>query len=199
MKIKVCGLKYPENIQAVCELNPDFIGLIFYEKSPRFFSGLLPQIPENIATVGVFVDASESYIRSISAKYNLKAIQFHGSETPEFVSEFASDFITIKAFAIDGNFDFSVLSDYENNVDYFLFDTKGANPGGNGTAFDWNLLKNLKTDTPYFLSGGISIDDIDTIKNSGLQPFGLDLNSRFEDEPGLKNIPKLQHFISCFK
>lgn len=204
MKLKVCGLKYFENISDVAELEPDFIGLIFYEKSPRYFEGLLPELPSSIKKVGVFVDESDSRLLNKVGAFDLHAVQLHGNETPEFCSKLKladKKLKIIKVFSVSDGFDFSLVKPYEKLCDYFLFDTKGELPGGNGYAFDWTLLQNYSSKVPYFLSGGIGPDNTKDIKLFLKSPaskycFAIDVNSRFELEPGLKNLDALTEFKS---
>jgi len=203
MKIKICGMKYPDNIIEVGALLPDYMGFIFWEKSARFFDGEIPQLDESIKKVGVFVNESvENIIEKIN-KYNLQAIQLHGKESVEFCQDLKSkidDKIEIiKVFSVGDDFDFDDLKPFENVCDYFLFDTKGKLPGGNGTTFDWKILENYKSEKPFFLSGGIGVEEIPTLKNLKLPIYAIDVNSRFEIEPGLKNKNLLYSFIQNLK
>ncbi|WP_035694801.1 phosphoribosylanthranilate isomerase [Flavobacterium soli] len=196
MKIKICGMKYPENIAEVSKLQPDFLGFIFWEKSPRFFDVEIPKLPDSIQKVGVFVDASLEEIRSKKKQYNLNIIQLHGNETVDFCSNLKQDdILIIKVFSIDDTFDFTALEPFEDVCDYFLFDTKGKMPGGNGTTFNWELLKKYNSKKSLFLSGGIGIEEIIKIKHLNLPIYAIDLNSKFEIEPGLKNIEQLQEIL----
>ena len=196
MKIKICGMKYPENILEVSQLLPDYLGFIFYEKSSRFFDGEIPEIPKSIKKVGVFVNARLMEINGKIKKYNLDVIQLHGNETPEFIKNLKQKNIEIiKVFSVDDDFDFSELEPFENVCDYFLFDTKGKLHGGNGITFNWQILEKYKSKKPLFLSGGIGIDEIEKIKTLKLPICAIDVNSKFEIEPGLKNKELLQQFI----
>ncbi|MDR7210425.1 phosphoribosylanthranilate isomerase [Flavobacterium piscis] len=192
MKIKICGMKYPDNILEVGALLPDYMGFIFWEKSARFFDGEIPNLPDTIKKVGVFVNESVENIVAKINKYNLQAVQLHGKESVEFCQDLRNKINTkievIKVFSVGDDFDFDVLKPFENVCDYFLFDTKGKLPGGNGTTFDWKILEKYKSEKPFFLSGGIGIEEIPTIKNLKLPIYAIDVNSRFEIEPGLKNI-----------
>lgn len=189
-------MKYPENIAEVIKLQPDFLGFIFWKKSPRFFDVEMPKLPDSIQKVGVFVDASLEEIRSKMKQYNLDIIQLHGNETVDFCSNLKQDDIPIiKVFSIDDIFDFTALEPFEGVCDYFLFDTKGKMPGGNSTTFNWELLKKYNSKKPLFLSGGIGIEEIIKIKHSRLPVYAIDLNSKFEIEPGLKNIEQLQEIL----
>ena len=196
-------MKYPDNIIEVGALLPDYMGFIFWEKSARFFDGEIPKLDESIKKVGVFVNESvENIIEKIN-KYNLQAIQLHGKESVEFCQDLKSkinDKIEIiKVFSVGYDFDFAVLKPFENACDYFLFDTKGKLPGGNGTTFDWKILEKYKSEKPFFLSGGIGVEEIPTLKNLKLPIYAIDVNSRFEIEPGLKNKNLLYSFIQNLK
>src|SRR6478736_3739627 len=195
MKLKICGMKYPENILEVGSLLPDYMGFIFWEKSARYFDGDMPDLPKSIRKTGVFVNESFSVIEAKVAKYDLQAVQLHGQESVEFCSElktkFGASIEIIKVFSADENFDFSVLKPYESVCDYFLFDTKGKLPGGNGTTFDWKILEKYPSTKPFFLTGGIGIaelDSINEISKTNLPIYAIDINSKFEIEPGLKNV-----------
>lgn len=193
-------MKYPENIQEVANLQPDYLGFIFHEPSSRNFENEIPKISNTIEKVGVFVDEKVTFISRQIEKHHLNVIQLHGHETPETCRLLmATNAKVIKVFSIKDTFDFSVLEPYEEVCDYFLFDTKGKLPGGNGYSFNWSVLKNYPSTKPYFLSGGIGIDAIKKIKefkNSEASKycFALDVNSKFEIEPGLKNIEELKEF-----
>ncbi|MGB0770450.1 MAG: phosphoribosylanthranilate isomerase [Flavobacteriaceae bacterium] len=201
MKLKVCGMKYQDNILKVSALKPDYIGFIFYEKSPRFVSESISEIPKNIKKVGVFVNASIDTITNTINKFGLNVVQLHGDETAEFCKKIRTKNIEIiKVFSVKNNFSFKKLKPFEDHVDYFLFDTKGPNPGGNGYCFDWSILKNYDSKTPYFLSGGIGLEEIETLnefKNSvaAKQCYAIDVNSKFEIKPALKDSIKLKKFI----
>lgn len=201
MKLKICGMKY--NTQEVAALQPDYLGFIFYEKSPRNFDGDIPTLPEDIKKVGVFVDADIAFAKANIEKYNLDVIQLHGSESPEDIKrlkEIISSPIEIwKVFGIKDTFDFDRLTPYEDLVDAFLFDTKGKAKGGNGYTFDWNAIKEYSSTTPFILSGGIGLEEIENIKEilgTHLPILALDVNSKFEEEPGKKNVELLQTFTS---
>jgi phosphoribosylanthranilate isomerase len=206
--IKICGMKYPDNILEVGSLLPDYMGFIFWEKSARYFDGVIPDLPKSIKKVGVFVNENIPVILEKITKYDLQAIQLHGQESVAFCSELKTKICTdvacnvsaieiFKVFSADENFDFSVLKAYEPICDYFLFDTKGKLPGGNGTTFDWTILENYPSTKPFFLSGGIGIEEIQKLVETlqcnvfpkKLPLYAIDVNSKFEIEPGLKNIP----------
>lgn len=199
--LKVCGLRERENIRAVLTLEPDFVGFIFYEKSPRFvghdfdLTGL--DFGKTTQKVGVFVDAEADFILEKIERHGLEVVQLHGSESPDFCRLIRRKSLVFKAFGIDRAFDFSNLEPFREAVDYFLFDTKTAAHGGSGAAFDWTLLMKMPPDLPWILSGGLSLENLDLFfKNDDLpRPFAIDVNSRFEISPGLKDIEKLKKLI----
>ncbi|MBP2282485.1 phosphoribosylanthranilate isomerase [Flavobacterium sp. CG_23.5] len=195
MKLKICGMKYPDNILEVGSLVPDYMGFIFWKKSARYFDGVIPDLPKSIKKVGVFVNETAEVILAKVIKYDLQAIQLHGHESVEFClnlkNELDSKIEIIKVFSVDDDFDFEVLKPFEAVCDYFLFDTKGKLPGGNGTTFDWKVLEKYPSSKPFFLSGGIGIEELEAVKEiskSNLPLYAIDVNSKFEIEPGLKNI-----------
>ncbi len=200
MKLKICGMKNSENISEIAELLPDYLGLIFWEKSARFFDGILPEIPKSILKVGVFVDANFNKISSKIEKYQLDLVQLHGNETPKFCKKlYDSNVSIIKAFSINNDFNFEILKEYESICDYFLFDTKGKLPGGNGTTFDWKLLEKYDSNKPFFLSGGIGLKEMLQIKNfqkTKIAPYciAIDVNSKFENKAGIKIKKDLSEF-----
>jgi phosphoribosylanthranilate isomerase len=195
MKLKICGMKYPENISEVSKLLPDYMGFIFWKNSSRFCDIELPQLPEHIMKIGVFVDASLAEIEATIKRHGLQGIQLHGNESPEFCRKCkAFKLIIIKAFAIDAAFDFSILKSYESVSDYYLFDTKGELPGGNGQTFEWKVLAKNPSNKPFFLSGGIGLEEMEAIKNLNLPIHAIDVNSKFETAPGLKNTEDLRLF-----
>jgi phosphoribosylanthranilate isomerase len=203
MRLKVCGMKYQENIAEVAALQPNYLGFIFYEKSPRFVQESTPEVSTIIKKTGVFVNASLDYILEQIKTHNLQAVQLHGNESPEFCQELKSlngrNIEIIKVFSIKDEFDFSLLDPYEDHCDYFLFDTKGKLPGGNGYTFDWTVLENYPSAKPYFLSGGIGLDQLDKIKTfmksqASTYCYALDINSGFEIEPALKSLEKIKIF-----
>lgn len=204
LKIKVCGMKYADNISQLNTLQPHFMGFIFYPPSKRFVGldfdkSVLKSVPNQIIKTGVFVNATEGEVLEFAQLYGMQAVQLHGSESPQFCAAIkASGLTLIKAFGIAVDFDWEQLSAYQNVVDYFLWDTQTEIHGGSGKQFDWHLLNNYKLNIPFFLSGGISLDNLDEVKKiNHPQFFGVDLNSKFETEPGIKDIKKLeQAFIN---
>ena len=207
MKIKVCGMKNPENIQALALLPIDYMGLIFYPKSPRYIqdleSSLLDILPNTISRVGVFVNEDIVSLLRLIDKYKLSVLQLHGSESLEYCLKIKNKFpklIIIKAFNVSESSDFIKMGQYVDVCDYFLFDTKTSQHGGSGLKFDWNILNEYIGNTPFFLSGGISAEDVEAIRKiSHPKLYALDLNSKFELEPGLKNIKLLEQFINQLK
>ena len=199
-------MKYPENILEVGALLPDYMGFIFWEKSARYFNGQIPELIKTIKKVGVFVNESVENIVEKINKHDLQAVQLHGKESVEFCQDLKSKIDTkieiIKVFSADENFDFEIIKPFESVCDYFLFDTKGKLPGGNGTTFDWTILKKYNSDKPFFLSGGIGINElkaIEEISKSNLPIYGVDVNSKFELEPGLKNKNLFSNFKRKFE
>ena len=207
MKLKICGMKYPDNILEVGSLLPDYMGFIFWEKSARYFDGVIPELPKSIKKVGVFVNETIELILAKAQKHDLQAIQLHGNESVEFCNELRENgnqvqIEIIKVFSVDDSFDFEVLKPFEAVCDYFLFDTKGKLPGGNGTTFDWKVLEKYPSSKPFFLSGGIGIEEIEAvheISKTNLPLYAIDVNSKFEIEPGLKNTEKLNSFKDNLK
>ncbi|MFD1314145.1 phosphoribosylanthranilate isomerase [Namhaeicola litoreus] len=207
VKIKVCGMKYQENIEALSRLLPDYMGFIFYPKSKRYFEGNMPKLPQTIKKTGVFVDEEIDQLVNLTLKYNLQAIQLHGDESVEYINVLKQKIVDsgmkkleiIKAFAVIEGFNFQQLTTYKETVDYFLFDTKGKEKGGNGISFDWDILNSYNLDKPYFLSGGIGIESLDKINKFLNQPSArkckvLDVNSKFEVAPGEKDIKLIDAF-----
>lgn len=199
-------MKFPENIQEIALLEPDYLGFIFYENSARNYTeNEIVSLPDSIKKVGVFVNEKQDKIIQNIKKYELNCIQLHGNETESYCLELINQLNhnqlntkIIKAFSVDDSFDFQRLTNFQ-IVDYFLFDTKGKLPGGNGTKFNWQILENYQLEKPYFLSGGIGLEDITNIKgflntSASKYCFALDVNSQFEVEAGLKNKEQLQQF-----
>ncbi len=198
-----------ENILEVASLKPDYLGFIFFEGSTRNFTGRIPPLPEKIKKTGVFVDASAEFILEKIRDYELQAVQLHGEESAEFCKNLklripkGRKVVLIKVFSVRDTLDFETLKPYEGIADFFLFDTKGENKGGNGIVFNWGLLKNYSSSTPFFLSGGIGLEEIDALKNffryleiHGKKELlhGIDVNSKFETAPGRKSKFPLEKF-----
>ena len=206
-------MKYIENIQQVAMLQPDYLGFIFYEKSKRNFEGIIPELPKEIKKVGVFVNEIPEIVVSLVEEYGLNMVQLHGDETAEYIQQLKIIFKEsisekhqkakykipeiAKVFGIKDEFNFDVLKPYEQIVDYFLFDTKGKERGGNGITFNWKVLEKYPFTKPFFLSGGIGLEQIkelQKIRKTDLPIYALDVNSKFETEAGLKSVKKLKKF-----
>lgn len=208
------------NIAEVGALPIHFIGFIFYDKSPRYVMDAIETLrscPDDLTRVGVFVNADIDYVLDKIIAYELNAVQLHGSETPLYVHDLAVmmwkkhkiqpnvEVEIIKAFSVDEDFDFDKTKDYEGLVDYFLFDTKTPSRqigmqahGGTGIKFDWSILKKYTEETPFLLAGGITEHDVEAVLKLQAeipQLYGLDLNSKFEIAPALKDVAKLRGFI----
>lgn len=193
--IKVCGMREEQNISDLEKLDIDWMGMIFWSGSKRYVSRPPSRLPQRLKKVGVFVDASLDDIRQHVSDYQLDIIQLHGHETPAFL-EALKPLTLIKAFNIADASDLEKTKAYEGIADYFLFDTKGKIVGGNGEKFDWTVLTAYEGSTPFLLSGGIGPDDVQKVKQFHHHKcIGIDLNSRFESAPGLKDIVQLQTFI----
>ena len=216
MKLKICGQKH--NVKAVAALQPDYLGFIFWKPSPRYFDGAFPLLESNIKKVGVFVDAEPEEVIAKAGRYDLDAVQLHGQESSAYCQALRDDLHIIsdektpsedldtnrkveiiKVFSIRDTFDFSVLEAYEKVCDYYLFDTKGKLPGGNGYAFNWEVLKDYPSVKPYFLSGGIGLENVDSLLSFLNRPeskycYAIDVNSTFEIQPGLKDIHQIKEF-----
>lgn len=219
MIIKVCGLRDSENIRQVVELGVDWIGMIFWEKSPRnvtmipTHAGIIPD-RGSLSTVishhsplrvGVFVDEMPQNIITRVVNYQLDIIQLHGHESPTLIRNLRSTLVPdiqpdirfIKAISVSCRDDVAAFKEYEGCVDYFLFDTQCKSVGGSGKQFDWSILDAYDGQTPFLLSGGIGPDDATLVRNfHHPQCIGIDLNSRFETEPAIKDIAKLKTFLA---
>jgi phosphoribosylanthranilate isomerase len=206
IKVKICGMCNSGNVREVAETGPDFMGFIFYPGSKRYIGespdkSLLQQVPPGIQKTGVFVNQNIDIVLALSKKFVLDVIQLHGSEAPDYCSIVqSSGYKVIKTFGVDRDFDFNGLNPYLSTCDYFLFDTKTENYGGTGIKFNWDKIKDYHLDKPFFLSGGIGPEDIQTIKNISHKEFiAVDINSRFETIPGIKNTASVNSFIKELK
>lgn len=205
MLLKICGLKDPENIKQVADLKPDYMGFIFYPQSKRFVGDdfIMPAISPEIKKVGVFVNANASFIIDKIDEYKLDLIQLHGNETPEFCEVLNHIVPVIKAFGVDETFDFKKLESYKTKCSYFLFDTKTIEYGGSGKQFDWTILEKYDNSLPFFLSGGIGLEEIEKLKIERLENckigklniHAIDVNSKFEVIAGIKEIKKLEKLL----
>jgi phosphoribosylanthranilate isomerase len=192
------------NTVEVASLGPDYLGFILWEGSARYYgASSLPQLPEGIRRVGVFVDAAPEALLQQTAALGLDAVQLHGEESPEYCADVKKRLgkkDLIKAFALGPGFEFAPLEAYLPCCDFFLFDTRGPLPGGNGVAFDWGLLEAYPFEKPFFLSGGIGVSDAAKLGAFLQHPAGrhchaVDVNSRFEVRPGEKDLETLQAFM----
>jgi phosphoribosylanthranilate isomerase len=204
MKIKICGMRDPANIAAIAALNPDYMGFIFYDRSPRFAGALPPEtldgLPDSIRRVGVFVDAPMAEILDQSDRYALNLIQLHGSEAPEICAEIRRHLPVIKAFGLAEAADFNRTEAYAGSCDYFLFDTKTPSHGGSGRAFDHALLTLYTGRTPYFLSGGLAPADADRLAAvRDPRCVAIDINSCFETAPGVKDPTLVEPFLKVIQ
>jgi phosphoribosylanthranilate isomerase len=203
MNLKVCGLTNTNQIQELISMNVDFLGFIFYEKSPRYVLNhlSLKEIAEiqHYKKVGVFVNESIRGIAEIASEAQLDVIQLHGNEDDNFIFQLrqiiGENIEIIKVIRI-GNKTYEELQKTINHqpstINYLLFDTDSSAFGGTGKAFDWQILNDLEITKPYFLSGGISLENISQLSTVNCQPFALDINSKFEIEPGLKDLEKIK-------
>lgn len=201
MIVKVCGMREAENIRAVEQTGADWMGFIFYPRSPRFVPAPPSYLPQSVRRVGVFVNAGEADIRERADAFRLDSIQLHGQELPSLCQQLWEAGLTvIKAFAPKQAKDFTATADYEDSADYFLFDTPTASFGGSGRSFDWSLLRHYTGRTPFLLSGGLCPDSLEALHQFRHPRWaGIDLNSGFEIAPGRKDAQLLQSFITKFK
>lgn len=199
LKIKVCGMRDSGNIAAVAGLHPDYMGFIFYPPSPRYcnYPDAIGSIPEDIIAVAVTVDMSERDIIALTHRYGFKAVQLHGSETPELCRRLRGRGLTvIKAVSVKGMESLGCIRDYEGSVDMFVFDTASSSKGGSGRKFDWTLISDMDIKTDFLLSGGIGPEDADAVLSFSHPHYaGVDLNSRFEIVPGIKDAGMLEKFV----
>ncbi len=206
MIIKVCGLKYQENIEELSLLNLDMMGFIFYAKSKRFVGNtleksILKDLPEHIKKIAVVVNETIENCIAIMQEYPFDYLQLHGDESATYCAQIKSEGIAvIKAFSVDEQFDFQLTTAYEPHCDYFLFDTKGKEKGGNGVAFDWSVLNNYMGKLPFILSGGLGPSNIERATQiPHKKMIGLDINSQLEESPALKSVPLTAEIINYVK
>lgn len=211
MRIKVCGMTSTEQVLQLDEMGVEFAGFIFYPKSPRYVYKFMPK-PEvkkikgkGINKVGVFVNAPVEEVLQTVDDCGLHLVQLHGDETPKYCEKIANYVGVIKAFRLreEDNVLWKV-KDYMDIADMFLFDTEGAGYGGTGKQFDWNILRGLQIGKPFFLSGGIGPEDAEKLAQFVKEPvakdlFSIDVNSKFETSPGIKDMELLTRFIPLVK
>ena len=206
MNIKVCGITQLKQLQQLEGLNIDFAGLIFYNDSPRYMGdkvdkAALKNSDFDLKKVGVFVNPEMIDVLDAIEDYGLDVVQLHGNESAEMCDDLSTEVEVIKAFSVDAksNID-EMIAEYDAVCDYYLFDTAGKDPGGNGEKFDWKILTKAKIEKPFFISGGISVDDIEALKKFKHPDFfGVDINSRFEKEPGVKDMALVLQFKQGLK
>lgn len=207
MKLKVCGIRDPDNIRDLVEVvQPNWMGLIFYPPSPRFVENALAESIRNFSVnkVGVFVNASMEEICEKAGLFGLDAIQLHGDESPEFANMLKEKTgkSVWKVFLVGEEMDWEKLRPYQDVVDCFLFDTFSKSHGGSGRTFNWKLLLDYPLSTPFMLSGGLAIEHAEAIKDLQAkipQMQGIDINSKFEAKPGVKEISLVRKFWDYFK
>lgn len=209
-QLKVCGLTKLNQIKELIDLKADFLGFIFYEKSPRFVLNQLSLEEilkiEHSGKVGVFVNEDLEKIIEISEKANLNFIQLHGDENEDFISELRQklnpEIGIIKVIRIGNQTTYELqktVNQQPTTINYLLFDTDSKAFGGTGKTFDWNILNDIEIQISYFLSGGISLENAGDLKNINQKPIALDINSKFEIEPGNKDLEKVKEFLSLIK
>ncbi|MFN8134232.1 MAG: phosphoribosylanthranilate isomerase [Bacteroidales bacterium] len=205
MELKVCGITSSETIRALIPMNINRLGFIFYHKSARYVYGKLiedglKEIPDHIKKTGVFVNTERAEIEQIVDRYKLDSIQLHGDETPEFCNYFRSSMEVIKTISIKDESSFENAKLYVDACDLFLFDTQSEHFGGTGKTFNWQWLEAYNLDKPFYLSGGISLENYAEIKNiRHKQLIGIDVNSKFETSPGIKDIEKIKQLIALME
>ncbi|WP_231590736.1 phosphoribosylanthranilate isomerase [Hymenobacter terrenus] len=204
--VKVCGMRDVAALAAVAELAPDFLGFIFAPNSPRFVGEVLrPELvqalPPGIWKVGVFVNETIENILATAQRFGLGAVQLHGQETPAQCEELSeAGLLVMKAFSVGNAVNFDALLPYVPYCDFFLFDTKGAAPGGNGAVFDWNLLAGYNLPVPYFLAGGLGLEHASELVALHLPGLvGVDLNSSFETAPGVKDAGRVGQMLAALR
>ncbi|WP_436414328.1 phosphoribosylanthranilate isomerase [Petrimonas sp.] len=196
--VKVCGMRSAENIRQIEQLGVDWMGFIFYPKSPRFVSEFPSYLPVKTKRVGVFVNETKDNITKTATRFALDFVQLHGNESPEFCVEMGKIGLkVIKAFSIGNEFPSEEVNRYEGVCNYFLFDTKTPQHGGSGRKFNWEILSNYIGNTPFLLSGGISPKDAESIRQfNHPKLIGIDINSKFETNPALKDVELVKIFIN---
>lgn len=203
VKLKICGMRDPDNIREVAALRPDFMGFIFYGGSPRCVPDdwVLPEIDESIRRVGVFVNENLDVVLKKIKRHRLDFVQLHGEEPVLRCEKLRTAGVgVIKVFSVDHDFDFNVTSRYKGVVDYFLFDTKGKHYGGNSKTFDWNILQQYDQEIPFLLGGGITLNNIDdTVRLSGMNLHALDVNSGAEVSAGIKDVDQVKRIVENLK
>lgn len=210
MRVKVCGMTIPDQVNELDEMGVDLTGFIFYPPSPRFIGNKISAkkmraIKGRIAKVGVFVNSTYEELMRTVDEYRLDMVQLHGDENPRYCERIADYISVIKAFRLSENDNIEwMVRPFHDMCDMYMFDTMGAGYGGTGKKFDWNMLKQAQISKPFFLSGGIEPGDGEELKNFQKEPvannlFAIDINSRFEISPGVKNMEKVREFVGKLK
>jgi phosphoribosylanthranilate isomerase len=206
MRVKVCGVTMPSQLEALDEMGVDLAGFIFYPKSPRYMVEKIPadylrKFKGKIAKVGVFVNMPYEELMRTVEDYRLDMVQLHGDEIPRYCEQVANYITVIKAFRLSDNDPIDWMAKpYEEACDMYMFDTLGAGYGGTGKKFDWNVLKNSTIDKLFFLSGGIEPSDEERLnlfvkEEIAKKIFAVDINSKFETSPGVKDLEKVREFV----
>jgi phosphoribosylanthranilate isomerase len=202
MQLKVCGIINTETIRALIPMKISRMGFIFYHRSPRYVYGKLieqglNEIPKHIKKTGVFVNAEITEIEQIIEAFHLDSIQLHGDESPEFCDYFKNKTEVIKTISVKDESSFETANLYKDICDLFLFDTHSDKFGGTGKVFDWQWIHAYTLNKPFYLSGGISLENFKEIKKiKHKQLTGIDINSRFETAPGIKDIEKIRQLVT---
>jgi len=206
MVVKVCGLRDPDNLAEVVDAKPDMVGFIFYSQSPRYVDEAAAKALNSVSVgnaqrVGVFVDSDLRHIEQMGVHFGLHAVQLHGTESPTLCYQLQKMGLTvIKAFRVEEKFSFAEVEPYVGSCSFFLFDAAGSSAGGNGVTFRWSLLENYTANVPFLLSGGIDEQHLSSIKTLNHPMLhGVDINSRFEVVPGVKDVPRVKKFIEMLK
>lgn len=211
MRIKVCGMTKAEQVLQLDELGVEFAGFIFYPKSPRYVLSHMSKEQlkklkgKHINKVGVFVNTPVEEVLQLVDACGLYLVQLHGDENPRYCEQIANYVTVVKAFRLrEGEDILWRAKDYQDAADMFLFDTEGAGYGGTGKKFNWDILKGGNVRKPFFLSGGIQPEDVELLKafekeSVAKDLFAVDINSKFELAPGLKDMEKIQTFVKAIK
>lgn len=209
MLIKVCGITSVDQLQSLQEIGVDYAGIIFYERSPRFIGKYqltakgLSDANLKIKRIGVFVNEVEEKILETVHEWGLTMVQLHGEESPTFCEKISNHVKTIKAFRVNEMESLSYkVNAYQDAVEYFLFDAMGEQYGGTGKQFNWELIKEAQIQKPFFLSGGVGPEDATSVLNlrdDNPLCYAVDVNSRFEIEPGVKNMVLVRQFVDSIK
>lgn len=205
MNIKVCGMTDVGQITKLADFGVDYTGMIFYKKSPRYAVGKihaadLGAVSTRTKLTGVFVNEEEEEVKKIIGRYQLRAVQLCGDEPPAYCRTLMNSVEVIKVIPVEDRVDEMLLQKYKDSCDHFLFDTRSQKYGGTGTKFDWSVLNETNIPVNFFLSGGIGPDDANAVCHvDNPRLYGVDINSRFEESPGVKNLARVKIFIDKIK